>query len=97
MIIKLKPDKVPHYKAIQFNWNEAKESLMNYPGVTKEGTTIRGTTSFYVETLYFYLGDYPLTDGDWILTNDDGKSFVITDKTMKSDYMPVNLEHKLES
>lgn len=67
MIVKDKEEELKYYGAVQFNKEEAKKTLMNYPGVsnTKKG---------------FELNGLALHDGDWIVVDEDGRSKVFSDK-----------------
>lgn len=61
------------YGAVQFNAEEAKKSLMNYSMIERNGDA-------------FTFQRKQLHDGDWLITDQNGKTVVCDSQTFENQY-----------
>lgn len=73
MIVQDKENQLDYYGAVQFHTNGKKMSLAKYPGVRPDDLFRKD----------FYYGDMFLNDGDWLVTDKEGKTRVYTDEEFK--------------
>lgn len=102
MIVQDKQKEPRYFGAIQFNEKQAKKSLAMYPGITKANpydlyktyNQENGEywTSIISENLpmnkdIFLIGSIMINDGDWLVTDMDGKTHVYNDTQFKEQFV----------
>lgn len=97
MIVQDKENQLDYYGAVQFHTDGKKMSLAKYPGVTME----RGSFTLSLlpvamknkigihdgESKSFYYNGIELTDGDWLVTDKEGRTRVYIDKKFKKSFV----------
>lgn len=95
MVVQKRSNETRFFGAIQFDEKRAEKSLAMYPGV--ESTSLSALfdkerdkewTSLYLEGIawrrnVYALNGYVVNDGDWLVTDMDGKTYVYTDVQFK--------------
>lgn len=76
MIVQDKLENMEYFGAFQFFKEEAEKSLAKYPGVTSMMKPVFGNTTWG-------FNDHYLSDGDWIVTDDQGNRKIYSDKKFK--------------
>lgn len=76
MIVQDKLENMEYFGAVQFFKEKANKSLAKYPGVTSMMKPVFGNTTWG-------FNDHYLSDGDWIVTDDQGNRKIYSDKKFK--------------
>lgn len=98
MIVQDKENQLDYYGAVQFRTDGKQMSLAKYPGVTMTnnawGTMFKPAKSVMDKVggyddmpKDFYYHATKLTDGDWLVTDKEGKTLVYTDKKFKKTFV----------
>ena len=77
MIVQDKPENMEYFGAVQFFKEKANKSLAKYPGVKVI------TNPVFRNTCWMLNDDEALSDGDWIVTDDQGNRKIYSDKKLK--------------
>lgn len=102
MIVQDKQKELCYFGAIQFNEKQAKKSLAMYPGITKANpydlykTYNRENSEYWTSIIsenlpmnkdIFLIGSIMINDGDWLVTDMDGKTHVYNDAQFKEQFV----------
>lgn len=96
MIVQDKENQLDYYGAVQFHTNGKKMSLTKYPDVKmKRGISaipplpdMEGKIGIGdYDNKDFYYHDIELIDGDWLVTDKEGRTQVYTDKKFKKSFV----------
>lgn len=96
MIVQDKENQLDYYGAVQFHTNGKKMSLAKYPDVKmKRGISaipplpdMEGKIGIGdYDNKDFYYHNIELIDGDWLVTDKEGRTQVYTDKKFKKSFV----------